>query len=164
MLERILTNGTWAPNHGMTQPWRFKVFEGDSGQDLGDILSSVYQAETPTDLYLQRKADGLSQNPRMSSVTVALCMKRQASGKISELDELMAVACCVQNMHLTCTAYGLGAFWSTPAIMSHPGVHDYLRLDEDERCLGFFYIGYPSGDWPKGYRTPLAEHVDWRGE
>lgn len=161
MLERILTNGTWAPNHGMTQPWRFKVYTGDGRHSLGTTLQDAYKKTTPADKFLERKWRGLMDNPMSSSVVVAICMKRQEIGKISELDELLAMGCCVQNMYLTCTAYGLGAFWSTPKVMSEQSVSSFLNLEEGERCLGFFYIGYPVGDWPKGYRTPLAEKVEW---
>ena len=161
MLERILSNGTWAPTHGMTQPWAYKVFMGDARKRLGDTLASEYKSGSTEEQFMQRKYDVLQNSPVSSSVVIAICLNRQETKKISELDEMMAVACSVQNMHLTCTAYGLGAFWSTPAVMHDQGVKDFLDLKEDDRCLGFFYIGYPSIDWPKGYRSPLPEHVDW---
>ncbi len=161
MLERILSNATWAPNHGMTQPWSYTVFMGDGRPRLADTLGSAYKAETAPELFLPRKFDKLRNNVLKSSVTIAICMKRQESRKITELDEILAVACGVQNMHLTCTAYGLGAFWATPSIMNTQEVKTFLGLQEEDRCLGFFYIGYPAIDWPKGYRSPLPEHVEW---
>jgi len=90
-----------------------------------------------------------------------VCMKRQESGKITRQDEKMAVACCVQNMYLTCTAYGLGSFWSTPKVIFTARMRNFLGLSEEDECIGLFYIGYPAIDWPPGYRTPLAEHVEW---
>ena len=46
----------------------------------------------------------------MPNLVIVIGMKRQPSGKISELDEIQAVACAVQNMHLTATAHGLGGY------------------------------------------------------
>ena len=88
-------------------------------------------------------------------------MKRQEEERISELDEIMAVAAAVQNMHLTCTAYGLAAFWSTPGFMKTDDMKEFLGLGEKDRCLGFFYLGYPENEWPKGRRKPIEYVTEW---
>ncbi|MCB0795129.1 MAG: nitroreductase [Flavobacteriales bacterium] len=161
VVERILSNGTWAPNHGMTQPWRFQVFMGNSRSRLADHLAATYRAITPTDMFLASKCDKLRQRPLQSTVVVAIGMERDPKGKISELDEICAVACAVQNMHLTCTAYGLGGFWSTGPVLSSDAMRDFLGLGVEGRCLGLFYIGYPRVEWPKGYRKPLPDVTTW---
>ncbi|MCU0319303.1 MAG: nitroreductase, partial [Flavobacteriales bacterium] len=120
LVERILTNATWAPNHGMTQPWRFTVFTGDARNRLSDRLSEIYLANTPADKVLPKKLESIRQRPLQSSVVIAIGLQRDPSGKINERDELLAMGCAVQNMHLTCAAYGLGAFWATGAPMTGP--------------------------------------------
>jgi nitroreductase len=160
-LERILTNGTWAPTHGMTQPWRFKVFLGTGRQRLATFLGAEYRRVTPAERFMQRKYDNLTQRPLQSSAVIALGMARDPRGKITELDEMLAMACAVQNMHLTCTAYGLGAFWGTGAIPLGDAFRQWLGLAEGDRCLGLFYIGYPTIEWPRGYRKPLDQVVEW---
>jgi nitroreductase len=88
-------------------------------------------------------------------------MERDPSGKILELEEIEAVSCAVQNMHLTCTAYGLGAFWSSPKFVYSQEMNDFLGLGANDKCLGLFYIGYPSGEWPKSHRKPLEYMCEW---
>lgn len=161
IIERLLQNATWAPSHGMTQPWRFTVFRGDGRKRLSEFLGNEYTRITAPEKFMQRKYDNHVQRPLQASVTIALGMARDASGKISELDEMLATACAVQNMHLTCTAYGLGAFWATGAALTGEGMRDFLGLGAQDRCLGLFFVGYPSIPWPKGYRKPYPDLVRW---
>ncbi len=162
IVERVLTNATWAPTHGMTQPWRFTVFMGNARQELSDFLGAEYTRVSPGEKFLQRKYDNMTQRPLQSSVVIALGMVRDPKGKISERDELLAMGCAVQNMHLTCAAYGLGGFWSTGGPMTGMAMRDFLKLGDDGQALGLFFIGYPAIDWPKGYRKPLDQLVQWR--
>lgn len=161
LVERILTNATWAPNHGMTQPWRFTVFTGEARQRLSDLLGSIYLAQTPPEKVLAKKLDSLRERPLQSSVVIGIGLQRDPNGKINERDEMLAIGCAVQNMHLTCAAYGLGAFWATGAPMTGPAMRDFLGLGANDLALGLFYIGYPAIEWPKGYRKPLDQLVRW---
>ncbi|MBV6405512.1 MAG: nitroreductase [Flavobacteriales bacterium] len=162
MVERILSNATWAPNHGMTQPWRFIVFAGEARRRLSDFMGAEYTRITPPEKFLPRKHENAVQRPLQASVVVALGLARDPRGKISELEEQLAVACAVQNMHLTCTAYGLGGFWGTGAVATGDGMRRFLGLAEGDRCMGLFHIGYPAVEWPKGYRKPLPDVLVWQ--
>ncbi len=162
MVERILSNGTWAPTHGMTQPWRFTVFTGETRVALSTFLSDEYKRITPEESFQQRRFENITQRPLHTTVVIALAMVRDPRGKISESDELLAVACAVQNMHLTCAAYGLGAFWATADLLTGDAMRNYLGLGPEDKPMGLFYIGYPTGEWPKGYRKPLDQVVTWK--
>lgn len=161
VIERVLTNGTWAPTHGMTQPWRFHVFTGDARQRLSTFLGDTYTAITPPDKFLPKKHETIMQRPMQSSVVIAIGMARDPKGKINERDELLAVACAVQNMHLTCAAYGLGGFWATGGPMTGEAMRAFLGLAEGDKAMGLFFIGYPAIEWPKGYRKPLDQVTTW---
>lgn len=161
IIEKVLSNASWAPSHGMTQPWRFSVFTGEARQKLSNFLAEEYHRTTPADKVMPRKLENLTQRPLQSSVVIGLGMARDVSGKITELDELHATACAVQNMYLTCTAYGLGAFWATGSILTGDALRNYMGLGDQDRALGLFYIGYPAIEWPKGYRKPLDQFVTW---
>jgi nitroreductase len=66
-------------------------------------------------------------------------MQRDPKQSVPEWEEIAALGCAVQNMWLTCTAYGIGCYWSTPEFVidatDMPGVH------EDWKCKGVFYMG-----------------------
>lgn len=164
IVERIISNGTWAPTHGMTQPWRITVFSGAARERLSRSLGEEYRRITPTDKFLQRKFDTITQRPLQSSVVLGIGMKRDPNGKISEQDEMLAVACAVQNMQLTCAAYGLGAFWATGGALLSDRMRVLLALGIGDRSMGLLFIGYPASEWPKGYRKPLDQVMTWLKE
>jgi nitroreductase len=161
-LELILNNATWAPTHGMTQPWRFTVFTDDALIDLSEQLGRIYLGNIPKEKQNDAKLAKMMSRPKLASAVIAVSMKRDPDLRISEQDELLAVACAVQNMHLTCAAYGLGGFWSTPAVIHSADMNRFLELEEQDKCLGLFYIGYPAIEWPKGQRKPIEYVTTWK--
>lgn len=160
-VELILNNALWAPTHGNTQPWRFKVFMEEGRQKLSDFLGETYLKLTPKENQNDQKLAKLLTRPMKSSVVIAIWMERDPEEKILELEEVEAVACAVQNMHLTCTAYGLGGFWATPKLIYTKEMNDFLDIPSKDKCLGLFYIGYPEIEWPKAHRKPLEYVSEW---
>lgn len=162
ILKELLENANWAPTHGMTEPWRFTVFRGDARRELAEFLAETYREVTPAESFKEAKFESLGTNAMRVPVVIAIAMKRQETEKIPEIEEVQAVACAVQNMHLTAAAHGLGGFWSSNAAVCSDQMREYLGLGQKDRVLGLFYLGYPSGDWPAGNRTPIDEKVTWR--
>ncbi|MEY4602784.1 MAG: hypothetical protein RIT43_76 [Bacteroidota bacterium] len=160
-LEVILNNAQWAPTHGNTQPWRFKVFTEAARQRLSDFLAKTYLEITPIEQQKDAKLAKMLKRPMLASAVIAVCMERQPEEKILEIEEIEAVACAIQNMHLSCTAYGLGGFWSTPKLIYHSKMNEFLGLKEKDKCLGLFYIGYPAIEWPAAHRKPLEYTTEW---
>lgn len=160
-VELLLNNAIWAPTHGMTQPWRFKVFMENGKDELGNFFEAMYLKHVAPEKQKAIKLARMQNRPKAASAVIAICMKRQDEERISELDEIMAVASAVQNMQLTATAYGLACFWSTPGFMKTDDVKEYLGLDKKDKCLGFIYLGYPANDWPKGQRKPIEYVTEW---
>ena len=161
ILQQMLENANWAPTHGMTEPWRFSVFMGAAREKLASFLAETYKAITPVEIFKPNKYEGMRENVMLAPAVIAIGMKRQPSKKISELDEIQAVACAVQNMHLTATAHGLGGFWSTNIAAVSSEMAAYIGLDKEDRALGLFYVGYPKVDWPTGSRQPMEDKVRW---
>ncbi len=166
LLEVLLENANWAPTHGMTEPWRFKVFRGAARTRLAESLQRTYKETTPESSFRQDKFEKLGKNPLLAPVVIAVCMRRQEIEKIPEIEEIEAVACAVHNMHLTASAAGLAAFWSSPPIIYGDEIKSFLGLEEKDRCLGLFYLGFPRHDepWPESTRRPVSEKTEWVGE
>ena len=160
-LAAILENANWAPTHGMTEPWRFFVFAQEGRQRLAEFMQSLYKKITPEDQHRPDKFDKLGSQPLMAPVVVAIGMKRQEIEKIPEIEELAAVACAVQNMHLTASALGMAGFWSSPPLSYTDEMREWLGLgDPRDKCLGFFYLGWPKDEgWPESTRGPITDKV-----
>ncbi len=163
LIEELFENANWAPTHGFTEPWRFKVFTGDARQQLASQLQQLYCEHTPEGQFRQDKLDKLGRNPLLAPVVIAICMRRGDNPKIPVIEEVESVACAVQNMHLTAAAAGLGAFWSSPQVLDTGGMRSFLGLREEDCCLGLFYLGWlKEGErWPESSRHPVAEKVEW---
>ncbi len=160
-LAAMLENANWAPTHGMTEPWRFFVFAQEGRQRLADFCQSLYKKVTPEDQVRPDKYDKLGTQPLQAPVVIAVCMKRQEIEKIPEIEEIEAVACAVQNMHLTASALGMAAFWSSPPLVYTDEMREWLGLsDPRDKCLGFFYVGWPKEEeWPESTRGPITDKV-----
>ena len=161
IIEQMLENANWAPTHGKTEPWRFFVFEGTAKEQLGQIHANMYKKYTPAESFMETKYEKLQANARQSSHVIAICMKRQESGKIAEIEEIEAVACAVQNMYLTATAYRVGAYWASGGMTYHAKMAGLFGLGENDKVLGFFHVGYPASTPPDGVRSPIAQKVSW---
>ncbi len=159
IIWEILENANWAPTHKMTEPWRFKVFTGGALSQLSEFMTNWYQENTPAEKFSERKLEKNRKKALQSACVIAICMQRDPKERLPEWEEIAAVACAVQNMWLTATAYGIGSYWSSPK--SIHDAQDVLELKEDEHCLGFFYMGYHNLPELSGKRTPIADKVEW---
>ncbi len=165
IIEDLLNNAIWAPTHGLTQPWRFSVFTGDGLVKLSEFQSGLYSKLFTGDSFNEMKFNKLKNRPLLASAVIAVSVKRDKKEKISELEETEAVACAIQNMHLTATAYGLGAFWASPKLIYRPEMKEFLGLEDKDNCVALFYIGYPNmEEWPKGQRRPIEYSTTWINE
>ncbi|NJN35359.1 MAG: nitroreductase [Saprospiraceae bacterium] len=160
-LEQILENANYAPTHKLTEPWRFKILRGSARQRLADFLTADYKANTPLAEQKESKIKKMSENPILSSSVVAICVKHHPD-LIPEWEEIAAVAMAVQNLWLSCAPLGIGGYWSSPAAIERIG--DFLQLEENELCMGFFYMGYTSVETSEGKRKPMTEKIVWLNE
>ena len=160
VVELLLTNATWAPTHGMTQPWRFAAYVGDGMSTIGPKLAEWYQVAAGENAS-EAKVAKLEARGKQVTAMVIVGVQPDPNGRIDIRDERNAVACAMQNMYLTCTAHGLGGFWSTPPMIHLPEVQEFAGFDSDTEVIGFFYVGYPEGEWPKSHRKPLEYVTRW---
>jgi len=156
----LLENANWAPNHRKTEPWRFQVFTGEALTRLGQYMADFYRTHTPAEKFVQKKYDKMLKNPTLASHVIAICMKKAPDGIVPEWEELAAVSAAVQNLWLSCSAMGLGGYWSTPRAAVEG--RKFFKLEENEQCYGLFYLGKPKPELElQGMRGDIKEKVVW---
>jgi len=160
IIRQILENAIWAPNHGHTEPWHFVVFTGEGLKKLAHFQSELYK-ETAGERFKEATYQKQQKNPLLASHVIALCMKRDPNKKHPEVEEIAAVACAVENIYLSVTAYGLGGYWTTGGVTYNEKAKPFFGLKEEDKLLGFFYVGYVAIPSPPGKRKPLEEQVIW---
>jgi len=161
VIHSILDNANWAPSHKKTEPWRFRIFSGDSLVILSNYLGEYYSKNTSEDKFSALKLTKTKAKPIQSSHVIAICAKLGPEGYVPVWEEKAAVAMAVQNMWLTCASLQLGCYWSTPK--SAIEGRDIFQLEDDEICMGLFYIGIPKKIALKvpGERGPIQNKVKW---
>jgi len=128
---------------------------------VGPRLAEWYRIAAG-DSFSEAKHAKLQARGEKVTALIVLGMEPDATGRIQIQDERMAVACAVQNMYLTCTAHGIGGFWSTPKYIHLPEVKAFAGLTDQAEVLGIFYLGYPEGgEWPRSHRKPLEYVTEW---
>jgi len=158
-LEAILESANHAPTHKLTQPWHFVVFRGSALEELGSELSNIYRDTTASEKFSDRKMAEIGRKAVLSSAVIAIIMEVHPE-LLPEWEEVAATATAVENMWLTATAHGVGAYWSSPGAIHHLG--SFLELPDNQRCIGLFYMGYSDVSLPPSQREDIAMKVRWR--
>lgn len=140
-IASLLEAARYAPTHKHTEPWRFTVFMGDARMQLAEIQVQATFNKVGTTEQTLMKADKMRFNAECSGAIIAIVMQRDVNKSLSENDELWAVACAVQNIHLHAASFGLAGFWSTGAAVNLPEVRNALSLAEEDVHMGWFYLG-----------------------
>lgn len=156
-LSQILESANWAPTHKRTEPWRLTVLRNDAKSRLAKFLVQKYRDSTAEELQSERKINGITEKCERSDVIILI--KMNVSHLLPEWEELAAVSMAVQNMWLMCACLGIGSYWSSPGSISQ--IHEFTPLEENEKCLGIFYMGKLAHPLMEGTRKPMAEKVQY---
>ncbi len=164
VIWQILENANRAPNHKQTEPWRFKVFSGEGRRYFAQLQAAIYQEHAGED-YSESRYQKLLEYPMLASHVISIGMRRNEQGVLPENEEIAAVACAVENMFLTVTAYGLGSYWTTAGITYFEQSKAYFDLGEKDKLMGFFFIGYVAIPYKSlSRRSPIQTKVEWISE
>ena len=79
---------------------------------------------------------------------------------LPEWEEIAATAMAVQNLWISCVDSNIGGYWSTPKYLNK--LRTFLKLNSDEKCLGFFYLGvHDSKKTNKTKRDNISDKIQW---
>jgi nitroreductase len=139
LVEELCRLATWAPNHKMTEPWRFIAITGDRRADLGEA-AAAHQAA------LGEHDDGRLGKTRVKYLRTPLSLVvacAASSDPTRSAEDRDAVAAGIQNLLLAATAAGLATYWGTGVVCEAPGVKAMCGLKVDDVIVAVIYVGWP---------------------
>ena len=156
-LERMLDAAVWAPNHRLTNPWRFFVLE-KGGEKRAEVAQLAYD-----NLFARsgnhENADGSRQRVLDAPALIYVYSVPADSEEMTQ--ENYAAACCaVQNLLLAAVAEGLAGDWSTGNTTRHPALAETLGGEPDWAMVGALFIGQPARP-SASVRAPADEVTAW---
>jgi nitroreductase len=137
-LEALFDLARWAPNHNLTNPWRFRV--------LG-----------PRALEALKAAAGPEAAAKLDRAPTLVAASAVVGGEDSVADEedVQAAACAVYIVLLGAHARGLGSYWRTPGVLRTPQGRAACGVPDAERVLGLLHLGHAKGERVVPARAPL---------
>ena len=161
-IEALLSLAHWAPTHGRTEPWRFKVYAGEGVTKFCEAHAALYKTNTDPELFTTAKFENLQQLGSQTSHIIGVYMQRQVPAKIAVVEEIAATAAAMQNILLGAEALGINALWSTGGMTHHPALKSFWALAEEDVVMGLLYLGYSDAPKAEGKRNgTAAEKTSW---
>ena len=155
-LAQIFEAANWAPSHKKTEPWRFIVLEGPAKDRFREYVKRIYVQGTPPEELSDRKINSMIEKCDKSNKIVLINFFN--AEKNPEWEELAAVSMAVQNMWLMASTLKIGAYWSSPLNII-ANVDEFTTMQENEKCVGVFYMGKYDGENPTAVRQPIEDKV-----
>jgi len=151
VLMEAIELASWAPNHRMTEPWKFYVIGKRTKQSIAQCAAD-FEAETKGARIGEARLKRLLAIPAYFIVTTAV-----GKDDLTDREDYAATCCAVQNLSLYLWQRGVGVKWTTGAITREQRFYDLLGIDPSkELIVGFFWYGLPKVV-PEQSRKPVSE-------
>ncbi|HTV20998.1 MAG TPA: nitroreductase [Polyangiaceae bacterium] len=156
-VERAVTAAMAAPNHRMTEPWRFVRVGPEARRALVDISADLKGGAAAIGEPGLEKLRAKMLNP---AELLVVCQTRNDDPDVAH-EDYAAVACAVQNAMLSFWSEGVGSKWSTGGVTTDERTYKTLGIDaEKETIVGFFWAGRAlRADVPKPRRRRSLDDV-----
>jgi nitroreductase len=142
-LDELLDLARWAPNHHLTNPWRFRVLGPGALQRLKDAADA-------------EAAGKLDRAPTLVAVSVL-----QTGDPVADEEDLCAAACASYIVLLAAHGRGLAGYWRTPAVLRTSEGRAALGIGDDERAIGLLHLGPARQDQRAPDRAPRNDVVSY---
>lgn len=141
VLDELFELANWAPNHHLTQPWRFRV--------VG-----------PAALERLKLAAGPEAAPKLDRApTLVACSAVVSGEERTDEEDLLATGCAAYVVLLAAHGRGLAGYWRTPAVLWSKAGREALGIPAMERLVGLLYLGRPIQEQRPPERPPATGTV-----
>jgi nitroreductase len=143
LLDELFDLARWAPNHHLTNPWRFRVLGPES---LGRL----------------KAAAGPEGATKLARAPTLVCASVKLTGDpVQDEEDLCAAACAVFIVLLAAHARGLAGYWRTPGVLRTPDGAAAIAMEPDELFVALIHLGNARQEKAPPDRLPPNDFVSY---
>jgi len=159
-IERLLTAATLAPNHKLTQPWRFHVLGPEARHAYGAALGERKAKKAATPEAGRALRDAVANEHRALPAMIVVAVVKSDNPEITEEDYAAAMM-GIENLALTAVSLGLGTHLKTGAVMADPAARAAAGVGDEERIVAVVNVGEPADVPPARPRNSVESCTTW---
>jgi nitroreductase len=144
VLTQLFELARWAPNHHLTNPWRFRVL----GPATVARLKQIAEALNPG------SGGKLDRAPTL----IVASVDRQGD-IVEQQEDLLAGAVAAYLVLLGAHGLGLAGYWRTVPFLDSPASRETLEFDPREIPIGLLHLGHPRQEQRVPERAPVSSFV-----
>lgn len=160
-IEALLDAAVLAPNHHLTNPWRFYVLGPESRAAYGLALGNRKAKKLTDPDAAQTLRDTVAAEHRALPAMIAVAVVANDDAEKRE-EDYAATMMAIQNLALAATEMGLGTALKTGAVMSDSAARAAAGVAEHERIVAVVNVGTPAEVPPAKARRAVSEVTVWR--
>jgi nitroreductase len=159
-IETLLAAATLAPNHRLTQPWRFYVLGPEARYGYGLALGQrkAKKIENPDAARAMRET--VAQEHRALPCMIAVAVVDSDNPEIRE-EDYAATMMAIQPLALTAVELGLGTHIKTGGVMGDAAARAAAGIRDGERIVAIVNVGEPADVPPAKKREPATTLTTW---
>ncbi|AMM91584.1 nitroreductase [Peribacillus simplex] len=141
-IRSLLETSTWAPNHKLTQPWRFVVVHGDSRLKLAEA-TRAFMAGKEKDPEKKEAAGQRGYNKLIAVPMFVAVIMEENPNPMTREEDYAATSALIQNFSLLAWEQGIGLIWETYGMIHSIEFREALGVKPGEKIVGSLHVGYP---------------------
>lgn len=149
-IKDAIESACWAPNHHLTEPWRFYLLGKETVNDICELNKELLTASKGIEA-----AEKVERWLKIPGWMIVTCLK--SDDELRYQEDYAACSCAIQNLMLILWQQGIGSKWSTGPITRDERFYDLVWVNRDlENIMGIIWYGY-AADVPQTARKPLQQ-------
>lgn len=161
VLASLVELAIWAPNHKLTEPWRFCIVAAPRLPALADAVEAGLRSSGMPEHAAAGQSNKIRGILAGAGGLIALIRKTNEADPLRDREDYAACACALQNIQLGAWGQGYAGYWTTSAALIGPGVAAFWGLQSGEELTGAIVLGIAAGPAAAVRRKPAAEITTW---
>jgi nitroreductase len=157
-LLELLELARWAPNHHLTNPWRFRVLGPEALAALKRAAGELAASDAPAGAEREKVAEAAAAKLDRAP-TLVVCSALQTGDPAQDEEDRYAAACAAYIVLMAAHARGLAGYWRTPGVLATGAGRQAVGLAKDERFIGLLHLGRSRQDAEPPERAGAEEYV-----